>query len=65
MKPDGHIEEFKIRLKPADADLFRALAGKKGIPPAVLARAIVLEAMAPTLSPGPSVPTKPENRRPA
>lgn len=62
MDENLHIEEFKIRLTPADAELFRALARKKGIPPAVLARAMVIEAMGSALI---SVPTRAENRRPA
>lgn len=62
MEENLHIEEFKIRLKPADAALLRGLAGKRDVPPAVLARAIIVAALEPTV---PSVPGRPENRRPA
>lgn len=62
MEENLHIEEFKVRLKPADAALLRALAGKRDVPPAVLARAIIVAALEPT---APSVPGRAENRRPA
>ncbi|WP_295585570.1 hypothetical protein [uncultured Lamprocystis sp.] len=61
MEDDLHIAEFKLRLKPADADLLRALARKRDVPPAVMVRAIVIAALAPA---GYSVPAAPENRRP-
>lgn len=44
---DLHIEEFKIRLRPRDARLVRALAGKLDIPPAVLMRRWVRKAIEP------------------
>lgn len=62
MEDHLHIEEFKIRLTPADGDLLRALARKKGIPPAVLARAMVIEALGPAMY---RVPAAADKRRPA
>lgn len=61
MKDDGHIEEFKIRLRPADADLVRALARKLDIPPAVLIRRWVVASVDAT---APIVAGRPANRRP-
>jgi hypothetical protein len=57
-----HIEEFKIRLRPADADLLRALAAKKDVPPAVLLRSLVMRELGPVAY---SVPTATTTRRPA
>lgn len=62
MEAHLHVEEFKVRLKPADAALLRALAGKRDVPPAVLARAIIVAALDPTT---PRVAGAAENRRPA
>ena len=62
MEENLHIEEFKVRLKPADAALLRALAGKRDVPPAVLARAIIVAALEPA---APRVAGGPDNRRPA
>ena len=42
---DVHDREIKIRLTDTDADLLMATARKLGIPPAVLARSIVKQAM--------------------
>lgn len=59
---DLHIEEFKIRLKPEDADLVRALARKLDVPPAVLIRRWVRTQVAGV---GYSLPAAAENRSPA
>lgn len=42
---DVHDREIKIRLTDADANLLIATARKLGIPPAVLARSIVKQAI--------------------
>lgn len=60
MDDDLHIEEFKLRLKPADAALLRALARKRDVPAAVMVRAIVVAALGPA---GYSVAPPTENRR--
>ncbi|NCC41499.1 MAG: hypothetical protein EOM21_19155 [Gammaproteobacteria bacterium] len=40
-----HVEEIKVRLKPGDAELVRALALKLDIPVAVLMRRLVLHSL--------------------
>ena len=44
---DLHVEEFKVRLRPVDAALIRALARKRDVPPAVFIRALVLREIGP------------------
>lgn len=61
MDKDLHIEEFKIRLKPEDAAVVRAMARKLDIPPAVLLRRWVHKEVAPFAY---SVLAQTENRRP-
>lgn len=62
MKDEGHIEEFKIRLRPDDADLVRALARKLDVPPAVLMRRWVVASVGSAV---PMLATGADNRRPA
>lgn len=42
---DLHVEEIKVRLKPGDAELIRALDRKLDIPTAVLMRRLVLHSL--------------------
>lgn len=62
VESDLHIVEIKVRLRPADAALLRALARKRDVPSAVLGREIIVKALGSTWS---SVPVATENRRPA
>lgn len=57
-----HVDEFKIRLRPSDGALVRALAGKLDIPPAVLLRRWAVSHLGPL---GSSVPAERENGRAA
>ena len=41
-----HVAEFKVRLRPDDAALLKALARKGDLPPAVLARTLLLRELA-------------------
>ena len=43
MRVKTHTEEFKIRLTEDDAELLRALAKRRGVPAAVVARAWLRE----------------------
>ncbi|WP_252178383.1 hypothetical protein [Endozoicomonas sp. 4G] len=40
-----HVEEFKIRLKPGQAELIRSMALQLDIPPAVLLRHLVVHGL--------------------
>lgn len=51
-----HISEIKVRLRPDDAVLLRALARHRDIPPAVLARTLLLREMRRVSEPMPMAP---------
>lgn len=59
---DLHVEEFKVRLRPVDAALIRALARKRDVPPAVFIRALLLRELGPAAY---RVAEERPNRRPA
>lgn len=59
---DLHVVEIKVRLKPADADMARAIARKTDTPVAVVLRRMVVRELQRMAY---SLPAATENRRPA
>lgn len=57
-----HVRERKVRLRPEDDDLLRALARRLDIPPAVLARKFIRDGLG---LHGLSVASDASDRRPA